>query len=71
MLTAFYLGVKISLFRRYEYLERSCLSLPIANLGARWKRVVSVAVQLHLPREETPVPIEYEAGWALDDLGKK
>jgi hypothetical protein len=41
--------------------ESSCVAVLILDLGTRWKLVVNSTFQSLYPRQETPVPVEYEA----------
>jgi hypothetical protein len=36
----------------------------IPNLSTRWRCVINFTLRLFYPWEETPVPLEKEAGWA-------
>ena len=40
----------------------------VINLGPRWRRMVISTPGKLTPRDEPPLPIEYEAGWATEPV---
>ena len=46
----------------------SGVTAPLINLGPRWRWLVVCTTGKLRPRKESPLPIEYDTGWAAEPV---